>query len=856
MGYPSAMRYTLALALGCLLAGHASANPVSLVLANSEAAPDVADPAASNLHEAIGEPAAEGELDAADLSSLNGRLSSIVLAYETFRDSSSIDADAKTLIGYTAPQGLIPNPADRVQTLDRVYRALALLDDTRALRYPEGEACARAHRLALLRSSDGLFVDPKTGELAPWLKFELKRSKANDLPGGLIAASAREWTVLGYLKSLSEVRALSVRLSDKNVLGAARADAFCRRAKLYEELAGAQSALRWNDPDLTAQAKAVVEVRLGKNTGTGTIIMLDGKPTAIVSSRFTENAYEPPDLYAKSGKRLSGSYLRRGPTLSLLSIQSSPDVEALNLPDASEQGERVAYAVGHPIQGGSWSVTRGLARPDGAMIRTDAAVDGAQSGGPLFDARGRLAGIVAQEGAAFDLAAIKNWLADENGKLPEVVGASEFGTGALLTASSVEIPGQKGVLIESGAVCRDQRGCELPRPVAPPPSGGGIDHSAPYTGPNLWSMLGKLLKPAPKKEYVIPDNRPSHAPAAVRPVAPEPPKPPPDPLKPASIKLSVSRAVLAQGEELEAVATIAFTGKDGSKAGRSVAFTVVPGGKINCPGAKTDASGVARTTCTAMEDGRDSRFDELQDETRRRLGMKTPGRVRRKVVKGDKIGALKDFQDKAIGSLDAEDEMHPELGNSGSDTPGIDKPIPETEVTELEIKGDRVTLGASLEKLIDSIKVDVLERPCPGEGIPEFRPARVNWYSCGAKVIEKPADKNFDAQSGPPTSGPNEGESSSDSGANGAPNEAPGQTTPNGTTPEGRPYTRHYSEDTGPIRNIPGSVVDHIIETVPPQQSPDGKNVRYDAENDVTVVTGRNGIISVHRGKPRKDQMK
>jgi hypothetical protein len=703
-----------------MLAGNASADPFALVLANSQSAPEVADPASENARESVGEPTTEGEIDAADLSRLGNRLASIALAYEAFHDPSNLDAEGKLLVDYTSPRGLIPNPADRAQSLDRVYRALALIDDTRALRYPEGEACARVHRRALLRSSDGLFADPKTGELSPWLRAELKRSKAGDAPAGLIAASAREWTALGYLKSLAEARALSLQLGDGKILGSSRAAAFCRRAKIYEELAAAQTALKWNDPDLAAQTKAVVEVRWGKEKGTGTVILLDGKPVALVSSRFTENAYETPDLFTKSGKRLSASYLRRGPAFSLLAVSSSPDFESLTLPENPEKGEYVAYAVGHPIQGGPWSVTRGLARPEGALIRTDAAIDGAQAGGPLFDAQGRLTGIVADQGLAYDLAAIKNWLTNANGVLPEIAAAAEFGTGTLLTASSAAIPEGNAVPIEASIVCKDVRGCEWPPPPSSLPPGVpnlGIDHSAPYTGPRLWSMLGNLFKSAPKKTYEIPDNRPSSAPAAVHQVAPEPPKPPPDPLRPNSLKLSVSRTTLAQGEEFEAVATVAFAGKDGSIAGRRVTFTGVPGGKIDCPTAKTDSSGVARTTCSALEGGRDATLDALQDETRRRLGMKTPGRVRRKVVKGDKIGALKEKEADAMGALDIEEEKHPDLGNAGSDTPGIDKPIPEEEVTELEIKGDRVTLGAAFERFNDDIAIAILERPCPADHI-------------------------------------------------------------------------------------------------------------------------------------------
>jgi hypothetical protein len=72
-----------------------------------------------------------------------------------------------------------------------------------------------------------------------------------------------------------------------------------------------------------------------------------------------------------------------------------------------------------------------------------------------------------------------------------------------------------------------------------------------------------------------------------------------------------------------------------------------------------------------------------------------------------------------------------------------------------------------------------------------------------------------------------------------------------GSTPEGRPFTKHYGTETGPVRNIPGSVVDHTVNTVPGVPVKGGKFVHYDPENNVTVVTGDGGsIVSVHKGKP------
>jgi hypothetical protein len=69
------------------------------------------------------------------------------------------------------------------------------------------------------------------------------------------------------------------------------------------------------------------------------------------------------------------------------------------------------------------------------------------------------------------------------------------------------------------------------------------------------------------------------------------------------------------------------------------------------------------------------------------------------------------------------------------------------------------------------------------------------------------------------------------------------------STPDGRPYTDHYLTETGPERNIPGSVVDHVINTTPGIPRPNGTTYYYDPSNNVTVITGTNGgIVSVHKG--------
>jgi RHS repeat-associated protein len=85
--------------------------------------------------------------------------------------------------------------------------------------------------------------------------------------------------------------------------------------------------------------------------------------------------------------------------------------------------------------------------------------------------------------------------------------------------------------------------------------------------------------------------------------------------------------------------------------------------------------------------------------------------------------------------------------------------------------------------------------------------------------------------------------------------------SPHGSTPEGRPFTKHYGTETGPERNIPGSVVDEVVNNNNGVDAGGGKTAYYDPTNNVTVVTvvtvvtGDGGsIVSVHKGPPRSGQ--
>jgi len=61
--------------------------------------------------------------------------------------------------------------------------------------------------------------------------------------------------------------------------------------------------------------------------------------------------------------------------------------------------------------------------------------------------------------------------------------------------------------------------------------------------------------------------------------------------------------------------------------------------------------------------------------------------------------------------------------------------------------------------------------------------------------------------------------------------------------------------ETGPERNIPGSVVDEAIDNYPGKAIEGGKTVHCDPNNDITVIIGDgDSIVNVRRGPARAGQ--
>lgn len=737
---------------------------------------------------AVAAPGEDG-VDSQKLAGLQSDLQLLADGFESFRDEAQVKETLGRLESRIAPS-LRPFFETRASSLNAIYRTLSVTDYTWSLRFPEPPCEPAEARSKLLRSRDGLFQN-EAGVASPWLVSLLgpaaegkSAAQALDQASSAVMPSPAE-----YERRRAQVRRLTLALASEKAVGAARAKLYCARAAAFADLAAyhrphegepvqASRSASHADP----QQSVFVVVGNGRRAAATLVQTKDG-PILLTDASIVRDP-EHARLIAFPGNSQSAELIavvsRRddGIGLAVLKIPEEISRSGLLLADKTAMKDELVSAIGHSEMSGLWTKTSGLVTQVGSdAFQTDAAVAADFSGGPVLNDAGEVAGLLVlrpadtEEGrwpVAVPAPTIVRWIdgATILGA-PAVEKIEDGGTAAVLSRS------RPSLLTETGfdpAVIRS-----LPPPPASPP---GVcvaycDDPAPrrshtaYTNPHsdfgsssysdngsaeLGQALGQLgavliLKGIPalfrgisklfkrkdgsttkREEPKIVDNR--HRVLAEPPK--EVPKPPPDPLKPSALAMKVSRSSLAQGEEIEAVATVSFTGKDGSIAGHAVSFSVVPAGKLTCPPGRTDSAGIARVTCQATIIETDRNFDDLQDETRRRMGMKTLGRVRRKVAKGDKIAELKERQAAAIDQLVIEEEKNPLTGsdtpglfgehpNIGTDTPGLDEVHPPRgtdtpglfKPIELEVTGDRVILGASLENLAEHSTIVILERPCP-----------------------------------------------------------------------------------------------------------------------------------------------
>ncbi len=198
------------------------------------------------------------------------------------------------------------------------------------------------------------------------------------------------------------------------------------------------SAAAWgmSPKDVYKQTGPAVVLILGSDDGkagsggTGSIVTTEGKIITNAHVVLNESGHpfkilyvflKPPKLTGDNKKDLSNRYNARvlaySPPeqldLALLQIEGAPRALATVAfadPDRVDVGDQV-IAIGHPEQGGLWTLTTGtistvianFGRVDGKdVFQTEASVNRGNSGGPLLDIDGNMVGIntmIAREGA-------------------------------------------------------------------------------------------------------------------------------------------------------------------------------------------------------------------------------------------------------------------------------------------------------------------------------------------------------------------------------------------------------------------------------------------------------------------------
>lgn len=752
------MRRALALSLSFVISANAvaetTADPLRHLLRTVSLAPD--------------ESAAEetGDGDRKGLASLQADLRLLADGFESFRDEGQFRENVAPLSDRMSPE-VRPFFATRASSLNAVYRTLAVADYTWAARFPEPSCAAVDRRRVILSAKDGLFAGAD-GKVSPWLDGLLGAASTGlSAEEALDRASSRTPAdPAGRERLRARARRLTSALDSDKAVGSARAKLYCERASVYEELAVAAPAVPV--PAVPSGVFAVVD---GGRASAATLV--SSKGSAALVGDASSIASDAPRLLARrtdgSILQLTASVVRRDSGLVLLRAEAA-EAAALTPAENPAAKDDVVFAVGHPAASGPWTESSGLVTAsEGDWFQTDASLSPEMAGGPVLDASGGLLGVlVMRDGerpAALSAAALSRWLDEGTLASAPTPASDDAGTAAVLTRASAasltetglgawNIPNLPPAPPEPRGVCVAH--CDVPSggssysrssPSSTDSNSGGAELGqaigqamAPvvqmmiFEGiPALFRGIGKLFSKKPSTQRPPPDNRSTTKSPEPKPEKKEPP------LRPVSLALSVDRPVLAQGESIGATATVGFDGTKGSKAGVLVSFTVNPAGKLDCPSARTDASGIARTTCRAYEVAADRRFDALEDELRRRNGGKTPGRAKKSLAKGDGIAVVKDREDTAMESLDGEEGKH-------SDIPGIGKPLPEKEPFDLEIKGDRVTLTGVLGSLRDSAVLPITERPCPEGIVGRFVDGALK---CGENIV----GLTFHSESTPPPDG-------------------------------------------------------------------------------------------------------
>lgn len=504
---------------------------------------------AGPVDEKAAEAAPEAEVppeSGARLAKIQSDLSLLAEGFETFRHPSHAQRALKDLPDHIIPE-LRPFFKDRDSTLDTVYRTLAVTDYTWALRFPEPTCDPRSRRRSLLASRDGLFTDPKSGDLSPWLSRLLGPSaggrtaeEALDRASSKQGLSARDYELVRV-----KVAKITEALNSEKAVGTERAKLYCLRAEAYETLASAHQAAQEGPiqaargtaaadaPDKESSSVLLIAIEEGPNrfraVGAGVMVETPHGPKVLTDARLMpaegedkaslrgfarakDGALEKPRvLFVERADQASGVMVGR--------LQEGDGIPALKIAQGPAARRDFFHAIGHMGASGAWTVSQGLVTETGdGTFASDAILGPDMLGSPLLNDAGEVVGLVVlSPGAGAPVAVNVEHLrrvADGNqpaAKDLEFLAARQTGSGSLLTTAmplvgEMSIPGggaiEAGLPMSSGGVNWGGGGGVgnwRPKSSAGPPSGYSRSYSAPSSsygsGKSAGTEIGEALAP-------------------------------------------------------------------------------------------------------------------------------------------------------------------------------------------------------------------------------------------------------------------------------------------------------------------------------------------------------------------------
>jgi serine protease Do len=153
---------------------------------------------------------------------------------------------------------------------------------------------------------------------------------------------------------------------------------------------------------------SVVSIRIGSAAGSGVIVKKDGSPYVLTAGHISGKPDREATIILPDGKHLKGETLGSNKSIDsgLIRITDKGEFPFVEIGDASKLKDGAwCLALGHPegFRRGRTPVLRlgrylGHPSRNSKFLRTDCALVGGDSGGPLFDLDGKVIGIHSQIG--------------------------------------------------------------------------------------------------------------------------------------------------------------------------------------------------------------------------------------------------------------------------------------------------------------------------------------------------------------------------------------------------------------------------------------------------------------------------